>query len=323
MLVYNTFPRYMRIQDVAKYIVFCSIGLFAAEGILRVLNYPYIGCKDLDDVSEYQIGEYDSDLGWRYIHPYTTTTLWDSKTYTFNAGGYRSNGKDEDIDQSKPNIFIIGDSFLFGHGLNFEETFGYKLQQRLGNRYNVLNFAVQGYGLDQTYLQLKKIFPRYTPEYVIIDIHEDQDYRNANWDRRSLFPCSRFIGTKPMFVVKNGMLTLVHRPEKFETFDSPRLKLLLYRVEDVLHQKYAPKIDVSMAIYQHMKTYVRQNGAHLFEINYLMDIRDYQIDPHSASTSAIVVDYGKEFTIDGVHPNDKATTQMVDDFMKKFASQIQ
>lgn len=322
MLIQSKFLRIMYFKRIATSIVLCIVGLCMAEGILRVLNYPYIGCKELEEVSEYYTGQYDVDLGWIYSHPRSTITPWDRKTYTFNVEGYRVKEVGDSTDYTKPTILIIGDSFLFGNGLNFEETFGYKLQQKLKNTYNVINFAVQGYGLDQAYLRLQKVMPLYTPRYVIVDIHEDQDYRNANWDRRSLFPCSRFVGTKPMFVFNHNQFILAHRPERFETFDNPRLKLLWNRFQDVLHQKYSPKIDVSRAIYQHVKTYVREYGAQLFEINYLMNIRDYQIDPHSASASAIVVDYGKEYTIDSVHPNDQATSKMVDDFMKKFSSQI-
>ena len=282
------------------------------ELALRLLNYPYIGCKSLQSADEYRTGQFDPVVGWRYIP--SRATAFGGKTYTFNAEGYRTDSIEDSTDFSKPRILIVGSSFLFGHELDFKETFGYKLATRLGNRYEVINDAVQGYGLDQTYLQLVTLMPRYSPTAVIVDIHEDQDYRNVNRDRRALFPCMQFAGTKPTFAVSNGKLTQTHSPERFETYDTPRLRLLWRRAEEKLRQQ---KTDVVLAqtIYREMKRYVEDQGAKLLTINYLLPIRDYEED-------ALFVDYGNEFTLDGVHPNDKATTRMVEEFMEKLGDEL-
>lgn len=309
---------------IRRFLLWCIIvvvSLGAAEGVLRLLDYPYIGCTGIDDVAEYQIGQFDPDLGWSYL-PSHSVDFWDTKTYTFSREGFRAKTTTETSDRSKPTILIVGDSFLFGHGLNMEETFGYKLDARLLHRFNVLNFAVQGYGLDQVYLRLQQLVPAYAPVFVVVDIHEDQDYRNVNRDRRSLFPCSRLTGTKPMFTVKNNRLVQMYRPERFETYDNPRLRLLVRRAADVLRQRADGKIELSRSIYTAMKRYVEERGASLFEIHYDLAIRDYQTDTRSSSVSAIVADYGKEFVVDGVHPNDAATTRMVEDFLATFGAQI-
>ncbi len=312
----------MRSKHTLFFIFYVVICLCVVEAVLRIFRYPYIGCTSIDEVSEYQIGQYDPVLGWSYAHP-RSTTLWDEKIYSFNADGYRVDAVGDKIDSSKPNILLIGDSFLFGHGLNFKETFGYKLQEKLGNSYNVINFAVQGYGLDQAYLQLQRVMPIYAPRYVIIDLHEDQDYRNANWDRRSMFPCSHMAGTKPMYSVRDRKLLLVHTPERFETYDSPRIKLLWNRIADSLNQKYTDKVELSAYLYRAVRSYTEEHGARLFEINYLLGIREYQMHPVTASASAIVVDYGRGYDNDGVHPNDRATTRMVDEFMAVLGDQLQ
>lgn len=313
--------KYMRGKQIILFILTVACSLAAIEIGLRVLAYPYIGCKEIDDTSEYQIGQYDSLLGWSYT-PSRSVVFWDKKTYTFSKEGYRTNTVDNAADFSKPRILIVGDSFLFGHGLDFEETFGAKLKAGLGDRFEVLNFAVQGYGLDQAYLRLQQLMPIYKPAVVIVDIHEDQDYRNSNRDRRFFFPCSRITGTKPLFTIKNGKLVLAHMPEQYETYDNPRIRLVLRRFEDAIRQRSHGKIALSERIYREMKQYVEGQGAMLLEINYELAIRDYQIDPRTSSASAIVVDYGKDYLVDDVHPNASGTARMVDEFLQRFDTQF-
>lgn len=122
----------------------------------------------------------------------------------------------------KQKVIIIGDSFLFGDALPYEETFGHKLQVVLGEEYEVLNFAVQGYGLDQIYLFLSQLLERYSPAYMVVDHIEDHDYRNVNRDRRRYFPCSRFLGSKPVFRIRDNTLELVYTPEPFSRYDTFR-----------------------------------------------------------------------------------------------------
>ncbi len=311
----------MRVRQLFVIVSSVVLSLAVFEEGLRLLNYPYIGCKELDEVAEYQIGQFDPVLGWSYKPSYSVRH-WDNKTYSFSVEGYRALSTEDHSDSAKPTILIVGDSFMFGHGLDFEETFGYKLEEALSHSYNVLNFAVQGYGLDQTYLHLRRLMDVYAPLYVIVDIHEDQDYRNINRDRRAFFPCSRLTGTKPVFSLKNGALVQTHAPERFESYDSPRLRLVLRRVGEVLNQRSSGKTALSQKIYEEMRRYVASRGAKLFEINYQLAIRDYQIDPNTSSASAIVVDYGNEYLVDGVHPNGLATTRMVKEFLERFRLQI-
>lgn len=311
----------MRVRQLLFILSSVVLTLAVFEGGLRLLNYPYIGCKELDEVAEYQIGQFDPVLGWSYKPSYSVRH-WDNKTYSFSVEGYRSLSTEDHRDPSKPTILVVGDSFLFGHGLDFEETFGYKLEDALNHSYNVLNFAVQGYGLDQVYLQIRQLMDVYAPLYVVVDVHEDQDYRNINRDRRAFFPCSKLTGTKPVFSLKNGMLVQTHIPERFESYDNPRLRLVLRRVGEVLNQRGNGKMALSQKIYEEMRRYVESHGAKLFEINYQLGIRDYQIDPYTSSASAIIVDYGNEYLVDGVHPNGLATTRMVREFLDRFGAQI-
>lgn len=54
-----------------------------------------------------------------------------------------------------PGVAVVGGSWMFGFGLSDEQTFAWKLQDRLPGR-RVLNLAVTGYGAYQSWLALKR-----------------------------------------------------------------------------------------------------------------------------------------------------------------------
>ena len=82
-------------------------------------------------------------------------------------------------DPAKPNIYIFGDSAVFGIGVNDEQTFAYHLQMARPD-YNVKLVAVEAYGLVHNYerfLQLKKdIRPN---DIVVIGYADYYDIRNT------------------------------------------------------------------------------------------------------------------------------------------------
>jgi len=47
----------------------------------------------------------------------------------------------------------VGDSFTFGQEVTYEESWGYLLEKALGSEFQVLNFGVAMYGVDQAYLR--------------------------------------------------------------------------------------------------------------------------------------------------------------------------
>ncbi len=309
-------------KPIALLIVGVVVGLLSAEVTLRFLHYPYIGCKTVDGVTESKTGRFDPITGWSYVP--SKSTVVDGVTYTFNGEGYRAEDIQDATDFTKPIIIIIGDSTLFGDGLNFRDTFGYKLQQKVGDRYEVVNLAVQGYGLDQAYLRLQQVIPKYRPTFVILDFIEDQDYRDANEDRRALLPCFTTSGTKPLFTVGDqNALVQLRKPERFATYDNPRLRLVWRRLQDAIRQEGSDKQLLSRILYQHIKRYAGQYNVKLLEVNYQLDERDYERNPTDPGDSPMVASYSAEYTFaDGFHLNAKGMTRLTEDFMTKFGSII-
>jgi hypothetical protein len=291
----------------------CGIagGILGTEALLRTLDYPYIGCKKVNETVEHTIGKYDPVTGWGY-RPHSTTR-YGSIVYTFSRGGYRSLGTDDRPDAKKPRILIVGDSSLFGHELNFTDTVGYKLGLRLDGAYEILNFAVQGFGLDQAYLRLQEVMDRYKPTYVIFDLIEDQDNRHVNRDRRILAPCLRLRGTKPVFTLRNSELFLMHRAEPFHQFDTPRLRLIWRRAVEYRNRGKSDKYWLSESIYIHLIRYIKDHGAVPVVVNYLSEVRPYQTGEYGRGVIIDVEPYDPQrVQPDGWHPNALGTTRMAD-----------
>lgn len=294
--------------------------LFIAEGILRYVNYPQHGCSGISDVSETKIAQFDQQLGWSYI-PFNSTEGDYGVHYNFNQEGYRVEMIDYATDFSKPIILIIGDSMLFGHGLDFKDTFGYKLKERLQDKYEVINFAVQAFGTDQMYLMLQRVFPIYKPKIVIIDFLPEHISRNVSRDRREFYRCSRFIGTKPTFSIVGNKLKLDYRPQPYKLYDNPRVLLLIQRLFDgeliQRSEKYGK--EMTRILIGLMATYVERNDSKLYVLN-LGD--SGQMPEISAKVLGVMTNGEKgKYHLSRIdsHPNSLGTTYMVDDFMKSLS----
>lgn len=78
-----------------------------------------------------------------------------------------------------PEIWLFGCSYTYGMGVNDEETFAWKLQEKLP-QHRVVNFGVPGFGTVQTLLQLKTALSRdSSPEAVILNFADFHPERNV------------------------------------------------------------------------------------------------------------------------------------------------
>jgi hypothetical protein len=72
--------------------------------------------------------------------------------------------------KDKFRILFIGDSFTFGEDVSDRDTYPEILQRKLGDKYEVINLGVHGYGLGQSYLYLKNEGVKYKPDIVILGL---------------------------------------------------------------------------------------------------------------------------------------------------------
>ena len=144
------------------------------EIILR-LFYPQIGGRSEQEV----FFAYHDTLGWQFI-PGKTGVLVSKHEYenfiTINSAGMR----DREYPLAKPpgkrRVAVLGDSFTAGLGVKDAEVFTEVLEGTLGEKTEVLNFGINGFGPTQEYLLLKDRVLPYHPDLVLMVFYIGNDF---------------------------------------------------------------------------------------------------------------------------------------------------
>lgn len=109
-------------------------------------------------------------------------------------------------------IALVGDSYTFGLGVPYEETWGDRLEQEFGAQVQVLNFGVDGYGVDQAYLKFDRDVRPWHPDLAILGFINHDLYRSMTVYSFVSFPEWGLPFAKPRFVVNGGKLALLNTP---------------------------------------------------------------------------------------------------------------
>jgi hypothetical protein len=119
------------------------------------------------------IYQYDAELGWTGQPNTTKPFVRNSQhTATHNSMGLR----DAEISgDGRPRILVLGDSFVWGFGVDVDDRFTNRLQAELAN-YRIVNAGVSGYGTDQEYLLMKRLWGRIQPAFVILVVCTHNDH---------------------------------------------------------------------------------------------------------------------------------------------------
>jgi hypothetical protein len=96
--------------------------------------------------------------------PNTDTKGFGPEHITINSEGFRS----PERDKSKPVVAVVGDSYVFGHGVNNDQTNPAILQEHFPTTY-VLNSGVGGYTIEQEALTMKYRLAPLHPIVVIVE----------------------------------------------------------------------------------------------------------------------------------------------------------
>jgi hypothetical protein len=109
---------------------------------------------------------YDETLGWTV----GADRSGGNGLYLSSAEGLRAASQGAVLAGPKtgPRIAIVGDSFVFAERVAFEESWGHLLQASSGGKFEVLNFGVSGYSIDQAYLRVKKDVLPWQPDIVVL-----------------------------------------------------------------------------------------------------------------------------------------------------------
>jgi len=122
-------------------------------------------------------------------------------------------------------VALIGDSYTFGTSIKFEDTWGQNLQRKLGADFQVLNFGVGGYGVDQAYLKYLNKVRDWNPEIVIFGLITHDLHRSEVVYPFISFPTWRFPFSKPRFLLLNDGLVPGNQPlpSPESIFSMPRI----------------------------------------------------------------------------------------------------
>jgi hypothetical protein len=122
------------------------------------------------------------------------SVMFQNKPLSINSHGFR--GLEYHGFQSEKTIRIVGlgDSFMFGWGVNYDESYLDLLSQYLntsvtdGYRWEVINTAVPGYNTAMEVETLREKGLRYNPDLVIIGyVENDLDLPNFLWKAENYF----------------------------------------------------------------------------------------------------------------------------------------
>jgi hypothetical protein len=138
------------------------VTLAALEIVLRVADFRELR----EGVSERSLSyRYDAELGWAPL-PDSDSVVTNVRAIHahHNSLGLRD---DEFKLDAEPTIMFLGDSFVWGLDAEANERFSDLLKARIRG-YKILAAGVSGFGTDQEYLLLQRLWPKVKPAIVVL-----------------------------------------------------------------------------------------------------------------------------------------------------------
>ncbi|HTO68108.1 MAG TPA: SGNH/GDSL hydrolase family protein [Bradyrhizobium sp.] len=199
------------LSSIAQPLLIVVVTLAVLEVALRIANFTELR----DTVTEHSPGyDYDAELGWAPV-PNSSSEMTTFRTTHFkhNSLGLRDQ---EFTPDGKPTIMFLGDSFVWGLDSEADERFSELLKPRLPG-YKILAAGVAGYGTDQEYLLLQRLWPKIKPAVVVLVFCAENDRLDNVTNIRYGNYHKPYFATPP-----DGSLELMGEPV-------PRSHLLYYR----------------------------------------------------------------------------------------------
>jgi hypothetical protein len=187
------------------------VTLAALETVLRVADFAELR----ETLTERSLAyDYDAELGWLPV-PNSSSVI-----KTFRTTHYKHNSlalRDEEFKlDARPTIMFLGDSFVWGLDSEASERFSDLLKPKIPD-YKILAAGVSGYGTDQEYLLLKRLWPKVKPAVVVLIFCSQNDRLDNSTNSRY------FSYQKPYFAtLSDRSLMLMGQPV-------PKSHLLYFR----------------------------------------------------------------------------------------------
>jgi hypothetical protein len=170
-----------------------------------------------DDLA--RLHEHSELYGWT---PRAGSRVLQPRWTTINAKGLRGALVPHERTPGVARIVMVGDSIAFGTHVGDDETFAHLIDVS-NEGLEIVNLAVQGYGLDQSLLKLVHEGLLFSPDLVVLNICVDNDLVDI------ALPVFLYDGSypKPYYRVEDGELVL--RTEHLRRTPADRLAATLSR----------------------------------------------------------------------------------------------
>jgi hypothetical protein len=133
------------------------------------------GFPDFKHMTRPTLGyQYDAKLGWFPVPKSHETFNFIHRTISMTQNGRGFRDIEPSLD-ARPGVLFLGDSFVWGYGVEANERFTELLRSR-HPEWQVYNFGVGGYGTDQEYLLLQEHFQEYHPRVVFLVFCTENDH---------------------------------------------------------------------------------------------------------------------------------------------------
>jgi hypothetical protein len=198
-------------RSVGSSLVIVLVTLAVLEIVLRVADFKELRETLTERALSY---EYDAELGW-VPAPHSSSIITSFRTTQFKHNSLGLRDEEFSLD-AKPTIMFLGDSFVWGLDSQADERFSNLLKPKIPD-YKIVAAGVSGYGTDQEYLLLQRLWPKVKPAVVMLIFCAQNDRLDNATNRRYDYYYKPYFATQP-----DGSLVLTEQPV-------PRSHLLYFK----------------------------------------------------------------------------------------------
>lgn len=229
-------------------------------------RYRWKKMHRVEKVNYEKLDNYNPERGWT-LKPNLKNKLHYAAVVNSDSNGARISGSRK----SGENVLFLGDSFCFGEGVDDNETIPAFFQENF-QKVQAINLGVHGYGIDQQYLYMKEVLPRYKPSAICFVICSNDFRRNFMNFRDYAMP--KFVLKNKEIILKNSPVPKPEHYLKMKTASLPFLFWELIRNFLVYHGfiKKKERIKISNYLMDHIKELAEKSNSKL----YFIFIRDLQ-----------------------------------------------
>jgi hypothetical protein len=174
-----------------------TISLLVAEGALRLLAPSILESVRLNRYVDSERGkfwQYHELLGWSGIPQAEDEFRWVDCRHQVRQNRYGFRGGEHDHARNGARrIVVLGDSFVWGYGVEDDELFTRRMEETAGPGLEVVNLGVSGYGTDQQLLLWNELGHRWSPDEVLLVVTPYTDLFDILFTERYGYPKPRFV----------------------------------------------------------------------------------------------------------------------------------